>query len=91
MPEQNWKTPGYDPSRNGWWKASLGEEVSNFGYPHTYLFADSMRAIIQAFLKHFSNIWVCKYDEDGYPRKTFKFLLNLDRVQRHTIIARNLI
>lgn len=72
MPEQNWKTPGYDPSRNGWWKASLGEEVSNFGYPHTYLFADSMRAIIQAFLKHFSNIWVCKYDEDGYPRKNIQ-------------------
>lgn len=69
MPEQNWKTPGYDPSQNGWWKASLGEEVSNFGYPHTYLFSDSARALVQAFGKHFSNIWVCHFDENGFPRK----------------------
>lgn len=69
MAEQNWKTPGYDPSKNGWWRASLGQEASNYGYPNTYLFSDSMRAIIQAFAKHFSNIWVCKFDEDGYPRK----------------------
>lgn len=69
MPEQNWKTPGYDPSRNGWWRASLGEEANNYGYPQSYLFADSMRAIVQAFTKHFSNLWIVKYDEDGYPRK----------------------
>ena len=72
MSEQNWKTAGFDPSKNGWWKASLGEEVSNFGYPNSYLFADSARAIIQAFGKHFSNIWVCHYDEDGYPRKKIR-------------------
>lgn len=69
MSEQNWKTPGYDPSKNGWWRASLGQDSSNFGYPNTYLFADSMRAVIQAFGKHFSNLWVVHYDENGYPRK----------------------
>ncbi len=69
MAEQNWKTPGYDPSKNGWWRASLGQEASNFGYPNTYLFADSMRAVVQAFGKHFSNLWVVHYDENGYPRK----------------------
>lgn len=69
MAESNYKSNGYNPAANGWYKASLGEDVSNYGYPVNYGSGDSIRAAMIAFGQFFSNVWVSRKDEDGYPRK----------------------
>lgn len=63
----DWTQPGYNPSEHGWWKADTGE--SNYGYPQDYFYADSIRAVNVAFGNKFSNIWIVRKDEKGYPRK----------------------
>lgn len=67
--ERNWKTDGYNPEENGWWKATVGGADNNYGYPSNYLFADSIRAVVIAFGNYFNNLYVVRYDENGYPRK----------------------
>ena len=66
--ESNWKTSGYIPSEHGWNKATLNN-VSNFGYPENYFYADSIKNAIIAFGSFFNDINVIRYDENGYPRK----------------------
>lgn len=61
---------GYNPEEHGWWKATLG--LANGGYPQGYYFADSMRALSVAFGQKFSDIFVIREDEKGYPRKVIQ-------------------
>lgn len=68
MAESNWKSPGYNPEEHGWWRATL-DDANNFGYPNNYYFADTVRAIIIAFGKFFNDMFVVRFDENGYPRK----------------------
>lgn len=68
MAESNWKSPGYNPEEHGWWRATL-DDANNFGYPNNYYFADTVRAIIIAFGKFFNDMYVVRFDENGYPRK----------------------
>lgn len=67
--EHDWTQPYYNPAEHGWFKADVGGEKNNYGYPSDYFFADTMRAISTAFGKKFSNIVIIREDEKGYPRK----------------------
>lgn len=68
MAESNWKTEGYDPSKHGFWKATL-DDRGDLGYPVGYYFADTVRAIMVAFTNFFNDLYVIRYDENGFPRK----------------------
>ena len=68
MSESNWKSEGYVPSEHDWWRATLdGRE--DLGYPPGYYYADTVRAIMIAFTKFFKDMYVIRYDENGFPRK----------------------
>lgn len=69
LEEHDWTQPYYNPSEHGWFKADIGGQENNYGYPNDYFFADTMRAISVAFGKKFSNIVIIREDEKGYPRK----------------------
>ena len=68
MAESNWKTPGYRPDEHGWWKATI-DDRGDFGYPIGYYFADTLRAIMVAFTNFFNDLYVLRFDENGFPRK----------------------
>lgn len=68
MAESNWTIDGYNPSEHGFWKASIDGQ-SDFGYPVGYYYADTVRAIMIAFTNFFNDLYVIRYDENGYPRK----------------------
>lgn len=40
----NYKQPGYDPSKNGYWKGTV-DGAPNFGYPKNYFYADEWMTI----------------------------------------------
>lgn len=69
LEEHDWTQPYYNPAEHGWFKADIGGEKNNYGYPSDYFFADTMRAVSIAFGKKFSNIVIIREDEKGYPRK----------------------
>ena len=71
MSESNWKNDGYNPEEHEWWKATL-DDKDNLGYPTGYYYADTMRAIMVAFTKFFNDVYVIRYDEHGYPRKSIR-------------------
>ena len=71
MSESNWTTSGYRPDEHGWWKATL-DDRGDLGYPTGYYYADTMRAIMVAFTKFFNDVYVIRYDEQGYPRKSIR-------------------
>lgn len=66
--------PGYNPSEHLWMKATLDSSaaVGPGGYPQNYYFADSMRALSVAFGQKFSDVFVIREDEKGYPRKVIQ-------------------
>lgn len=68
MAESYWKTSGYRPDEHGWWKATI-DDRGDFGYPIGYYFADTLRAIMVAFTNFFNDLYVIRYDENGFPRK----------------------
>lgn len=70
MIESSWKDDNYNPSEHAYWKATLNTE--NGGYPNNYYYADTLRGIILAFGYFFSNLYVVRYDEKGYPRKNIQ-------------------
>lgn len=68
MAESNWKDDGYVPSEHGWWRATI-DNRGDFGYPVGYYYADTLRAVMIAFANFFNDLYVVRYDEDGFPRK----------------------
>lgn len=68
MTESNWTSEGYVPSEHGYWKATL-DDRADLGYPAGYYYADTVRAILIAFTCFFDDMYVIRYDENGYPRK----------------------
>ena len=76
MAESNWKSDGYVPDKHGFWKATL-DDRADFGYPVGYYYADTLRAVMIAVGNFFNDMYVIRYDENGYPRKRiqipFKF------------------
>ena len=65
--------PGYNPEEHGWMKATLDDDnIGPGGYPQNYYFADSMRALSVAFGQKFSDVFVIREDEKGYPRKVIQ-------------------
>jgi len=71
MSESNWKDNGYNPSEHGWWRATL-DGRADLGYPTGYYYADTIRAIMIAFTKFFNDLYVIRYDENGFPRKRIR-------------------
>lgn len=68
MSESNWTSSGYRPDEHGFWRATL-DDRADLGYPVGYYFADSVRAIMTAFANFFNDMWVIRFDENGFPRK----------------------
>ena len=65
----NYKQPGYDPSKNGYWKGTV-DGAPNFGYPKNYFYADTLRSILIGFANFFNDLKVIRYNEYGEPVKT---------------------
>lgn len=71
MAESNWTDSGYNPSEHGYWRATL-DGRSDKGYPVGYYYADTVRAIMVAFTNFFNDLYVIRYDEKGFPRKSIR-------------------
>lgn len=65
----NYKQPGYDPSKNGYWKGTV-DGAPNFGYPKNYFYADTLRSVLIGFANFFNDLKVIRYNEYGEPVKT---------------------
>lgn len=68
MSESNWKSDGYVPDQHGFWRATL-DDRADLGYPVGYYYADTIRAVMIAFGSFFNDLYVIRYDENGFPRK----------------------
>lgn len=64
----NYTEENYDPSKNGYWKATIDGDP-NYGYPKNYYYADVMRNVMIAFGNFFNDMHVVRRNKLQEPIK----------------------